>query len=50
MVATGVARLAEDGRLSLDDPVVARVPEVRGAAGRPRIIYVMLWGLPRLDE
>jgi CubicO group peptidase (beta-lactamase class C family) len=29
MVATAVARLAEAGRLSLDDPVAARVPELR---------------------
>jgi CubicO group peptidase (beta-lactamase class C family) len=31
MVATVIARLAEAGRLSLDDPVAARVPEVRGS-------------------
>jgi CubicO group peptidase (beta-lactamase class C family) len=31
MVATVVARLADDGRLSLDDPVAAHVPELRGA-------------------
>ena len=31
MVATVVARLAEAGRLSLDDPVTAHVPELRGA-------------------
>ena len=30
MVATVVARLAEAGRLSLEDPVAARVPELRG--------------------
>jgi CubicO group peptidase (beta-lactamase class C family) len=29
MVATAVARLAEAGRVSLDDPVAARVPELR---------------------
>jgi CubicO group peptidase (beta-lactamase class C family) len=29
MVATVIARLAEAGRLSLDDPVAARVPELR---------------------
>jgi CubicO group peptidase (beta-lactamase class C family) len=29
MVATVIARLAEAGRLSIDDPVVARVPELR---------------------
>jgi CubicO group peptidase (beta-lactamase class C family) len=98
MVATVVARLAEDGRLSLDDPVAAYVPELRSAAwaeratvrdllanrsglplrvglefdfsarddedddvlsrlavtfeafdaaGRPQVLYDMLWGLPR---
>src|SRR5439155_16370746 len=31
MVATVVARLAAAGRLSLDDPVAAHVPELRGA-------------------
>jgi CubicO group peptidase (beta-lactamase class C family) len=36
MVATVVARLAEDGRLSLDDPVVAHVPELRGATWAER--------------
>lgn len=36
MVATVVARLAEDGRLSLDDPVVAYVPELRGATWAER--------------
>jgi CubicO group peptidase (beta-lactamase class C family) len=30
MVATVIARLGEEGRLSLDDPVVAHVPELRG--------------------
>src|SRR5436309_15268584 len=30
MVATVITRLAEAGRLSLDDPVVAHVPELRG--------------------
>lgn len=32
MVATVIARLAADGRLSLEDPVAAHVPEVRGRA------------------
>lgn len=32
MVATVIARLAEDGRLALGDPVAAHVPEVRGGA------------------
>jgi CubicO group peptidase (beta-lactamase class C family) len=36
MVATVVARLAEDGRLSLDDPVVAYVRELRGATWAER--------------
>lgn len=36
MVATVVARLAEDGRLSLDDPVVAHAPELRGATWAER--------------
>jgi CubicO group peptidase (beta-lactamase class C family) len=36
MVATVVARLAEAGRLSLDDPVAAYVPELRGAAWAER--------------
>jgi CubicO group peptidase (beta-lactamase class C family) len=31
MVATVVARLAGEGRLSLDDPVAAHVPELRGS-------------------
>ena len=31
MVATVIVRLAEAGRLSLDDPVVAHVPELRGS-------------------
>jgi CubicO group peptidase (beta-lactamase class C family) len=30
IVATVIARLAEDGRLSLDDPPAAHVPELRG--------------------
>jgi CubicO group peptidase (beta-lactamase class C family) len=39
MVATAVARLAEAGRLSLDDPIAAHVPELRGAgwAARARV-------------
>jgi CubicO group peptidase (beta-lactamase class C family) len=36
MVATVVARLAEHGRLSLDDPVLAYVPELRGATWAER--------------
>lgn len=36
MVATVVARLAEAGRLSLDDPVAAYAPELRGAAWAER--------------
>jgi beta-lactamase class C len=32
MVATVLARLAEEGRLSLDDSVATHVPELRGAA------------------
>jgi CubicO group peptidase (beta-lactamase class C family) len=32
MVATVIVRLAADGRLSLEDPVAAHVPEVQGAA------------------
>jgi CubicO group peptidase (beta-lactamase class C family) len=36
MVATVVARLAEEHRLSLDDPVVAHVPELRGAGWAER--------------
>ena len=31
MVATVIARLADAGRLSLDDPVAAHVPELRGS-------------------
>ena len=31
MVATVIARLAEAGRLSLDDPVATHVPELRGS-------------------
>jgi CubicO group peptidase (beta-lactamase class C family) len=39
MVATVIARLAEAGRLSLDDPVAAHVPELRasGWAGRATV-------------
>jgi CubicO group peptidase (beta-lactamase class C family) len=36
MVATVIARLAEDGRLSLDDPVAGYVPEVRGSGWAQR--------------
>jgi CubicO group peptidase (beta-lactamase class C family) len=36
MVATVVARLAEDGRLSLDDPIEAHVPELRGVTWAER--------------
>jgi CubicO group peptidase (beta-lactamase class C family) len=36
MVATVVARLAEAGRLSLDDPVATHVPELRGATWAER--------------
>jgi CubicO group peptidase (beta-lactamase class C family) len=36
MVATVVARLAEAGRLSLDDPVGAHVPELRGTTWAER--------------
>ena len=36
MVATVVARLAEEGRLSLDDPVAAHVPELRGTTWAER--------------
>jgi CubicO group peptidase (beta-lactamase class C family) len=32
MVATVIVRLAEEGRLALDDPVSAHVPELRGEA------------------
>lgn len=36
MVATVIARLANEGRLSLDDPVAAHVPELRGSAWAER--------------
>jgi CubicO group peptidase (beta-lactamase class C family) len=36
MVATVIARLVEAGRLSLDDPVAAHVPELRGAGWAAR--------------
>jgi CubicO group peptidase (beta-lactamase class C family) len=36
MVATVIARLAEAGRLSLDDPVTARVPELRASSWADR--------------
>jgi CubicO group peptidase (beta-lactamase class C family) len=36
MVATVIARLAEDGRLSLDDPVARYVAELRGAGWAER--------------
>jgi CubicO group peptidase (beta-lactamase class C family) len=36
MVATVIARLAAEGRLSLDDPVAARVPELRGSVWAER--------------
>ncbi len=31
-----------------DNPTVTFGPD--DAAGRPRVLYVMLWGLPRIDE
>jgi CubicO group peptidase (beta-lactamase class C family) len=37
LVATVVARLAADGRLELDDPVAAHVPELRGARWAERV-------------
>jgi CubicO group peptidase (beta-lactamase class C family) len=37
MVATVIARLAEAGQLSLDDPVVAHVPELRGSGWARRV-------------
>jgi CubicO group peptidase (beta-lactamase class C family) len=37
MVATVIARLAEAGRLSLDDPVSAHVPELRGRGWAERV-------------
>ena len=37
LVATAVARLAEDGRLALEDPVAAHVPELRGSRWAERI-------------
>jgi CubicO group peptidase (beta-lactamase class C family) len=36
MVATVIARLADSGRLSLDDPVTMHVPELRGSAWAER--------------
>ena len=36
MVATVIARLAESGRLSLDDPVAAHVPELRASGWAAR--------------
>jgi CubicO group peptidase (beta-lactamase class C family) len=36
MVATVIARLAEAGRLSVDDPVTVHVPELRGAGWAQR--------------
>jgi CubicO group peptidase (beta-lactamase class C family) len=36
MVATVIARLAAEGRLSLDDPVAAHVPELRGSVWAER--------------
>jgi CubicO group peptidase (beta-lactamase class C family) len=36
MVATVIARLADAGRLSLDDPVAAHVPELRGSGWAER--------------
>jgi CubicO group peptidase (beta-lactamase class C family) len=38
MVATALARLAEMGRLSLDDPVAVHVPELRGADWAERAV------------
>jgi len=37
MVATAIARLAADGRLGLDDPVAAHVPELRGTGWGKRV-------------
>ena len=37
MVATVIARLAEAGQLSLDDPVVAHVPELGGSGWARRV-------------
>jgi hypothetical protein len=43
-----------DERTFLVDPVDPDDPTVTfgafDAAGRPRVLYLMLWGLPRLDE
>ena len=43
MVATVIARLTEAGRLSLDDPVAAHVPELRasGWAGRATVLDLL---------
>jgi CubicO group peptidase (beta-lactamase class C family) len=38
MVATVIARLAEEGRLSLEDPVADRVPELRGSSWAQRAV------------
>ena len=54
MVATVVARLAEDGRLSLDDPVAERVPELRSSGWAARATIADLLanrsGLPLRDD
>jgi CubicO group peptidase (beta-lactamase class C family) len=54
MVATVVARLADAGRLSLDDPVAAHVPELRriGWAERATVRHLLAnrSGLPLTDE
>lgn len=54
MLATVIARLAEDGLLSLDDPVAARVPELRrkGWAERAtlRDLLANRSGLPLRNE
>ena len=54
MVATVIARLAEAGRLSLDDPVAAHVPELRGSGWAERATLRDLLanrsGLPLREE
>jgi CubicO group peptidase (beta-lactamase class C family) len=53
MVATVIARLAEAGRVSLDDPVVAHVPELRGSSWAEQATLLELLanrsGLPLRD-
>jgi len=48
MVATAIARLAADARLSLDDPAAAHIPELRGGWGEQSTVRDLLANRSRL--